>query len=116
MAVPSIVQTASGQNGGGATTLDLTFTSGTTAGNFLVAAIAVRGGSGVTITPPTGWSLVRRIDNGTTISLAVYSKRDFTGLPTFTWTFSSTQKASGGIREVANVDAKIGRASCRERV
>ncbi|MEA3167002.1 MAG: hypothetical protein QOJ26_1886, partial [Thermoplasmata archaeon] len=38
------------------------------AGDFLVAYLAVRGGTGTTITPPTGWTLVSRTDQGTTIS------------------------------------------------
>lgn len=69
----------------------------------MIAAIAVRGGSGTTITPPTGWNLIRRIDNGTTISLALYSRVNQSGAATtYTWNFSPSQKASGGIREIAD--------------
>ncbi|MDQ3540403.1 MAG: hypothetical protein M3440_06915, partial [Chloroflexota bacterium] len=97
-----VLQTASNHNGGGATTLDLTFAAAPTSGNLMVAAISVRGGSGVTITPPTGWTLLRRIDQGTTLSLAIYTRLNQAGaVSVYSWTFSAAQKASGGIREIA---------------
>jgi len=68
----SRVQTiASGNN---SPTVTATWPAATTAGNLLVAIVAVRGGTARTITPPAGlgWTLARRSDNGTTISTAIY--------------------------------------------
>ncbi|HXF81625.1 MAG TPA: hypothetical protein VNN19_02575, partial [bacterium] len=75
----------------------------------MVAAIAVRGGAGTGVTPPTGWTLVpggsNPIDNGTALRLAVYYKVAGAAEPaSYTWTFTSTEKASGGIQAYANVD------------
>ena len=47
--------------------------TGVAANDILIAQIAVRGGSNTTITPPAGWSLVRRDNQSTTIAQAIYS-------------------------------------------
>ncbi|MEI7741593.1 MAG: fibronectin type III domain-containing protein [bacterium] len=68
------VKTVTGSNNG-ATTVAATWPGATTAGNLLVAIIAVRGGTGTTITPPggLGWTLAgARANNGTTIGTAIY--------------------------------------------
>jgi hypothetical protein len=57
-----------------ATSINATRPAGTLADDVMVAAIAVRGGTGTTITPPLGWTLVRRTDSTTTISQAIYWK------------------------------------------
>ncbi len=59
-----------------AATTSLTINRPTTNGTrvLLLAQLSIRGGTGVTITPPAGWALVKRIDNGTVVALAVYSK------------------------------------------
>lgn len=94
-----------GNNGGGAATLTINKPGGVVANDVMVAAISVRGGSATTITPPAGWTLVRAIDNGTTIRMAVYFKVATGGEPaSYTWTFDSSQKASGGIQAYSNVD------------
>lgn len=41
----------------------------------LIAAVLVAGGSGATVTPPTGWSTVVAVNLSTTIRLVVLSKR-----------------------------------------
>lgn len=41
----------------------------------LIALIAVAGGSGATITAPSGWTLITSVDSGTDIKLAAYRKR-----------------------------------------
>ena len=41
--------------------------------DVMIAQISVRGGSNTTITPPTGWNLVRRDNQSTTIAQAIYS-------------------------------------------
>lgn len=41
---------------------------------LLVATLAVRGGSGSTVTPPAGWTLVNRVDQGSNVALATYRR------------------------------------------
>ena len=72
---------------------------------LLVAVISVVGGTGITITPPSGWTLIRRSNSGTDLALATYWKRSAPGdAETFTWTITSGI-ASGGI--MAYVDANV---------
>ncbi len=81
--------------------------SGTTANDVMIASIAVQPSS-VTITAPSGWTLIRRMDNntGTTNSLAVYRKTDGGSEPSsYTWTLSSLDHAAGGIQSFSGVDA-----------
>ncbi|MDQ7843058.1 MAG: pilus assembly PilX N-terminal domain-containing protein [Armatimonadota bacterium] len=96
-------------NGGGSTTLTIARPAGLAADDVMIAAIAVVGGSTTGITPPAGWTLVpggaNPIDNGTTLRLAVYYKVAGTAEPAnYTWTFSASRKASGGIQAYRNVD------------
>jgi len=80
--------------------------AGTVAGDVLVAAIAVRPWT-ATITPPTGWTLVRRVDNatGNTSSLAVYRRVAVAGEPAgHTWTFSSSNGSAGAVAGFLGVD------------
>lgn len=58
----------------GSTGLSLAKPGSVAVGDLLVAAIAVRGGTGIFIFPPTGWGLIARQDNGTGPALAVYIK------------------------------------------
>ena len=63
------------RNGGGnASTITLLAPTSYVQGDLMIATISTRGGSGVTITPDAGWTLIRRVDNSTTLSLAVYWK------------------------------------------
>jgi urease accessory protein UreH len=59
----------------GATALTITKPSGIASGDALIAAIAVKPNT-ATITPPSGWSLIRRTDqaSATANSQAIYSK------------------------------------------
>ena len=72
---------------------------------LLVAVVAVVGGTGITITAPTGWTLIRRSNSGTDVALATYWMRSAPGdAETFTWTITSGI-AAGGI--MAYVDANV---------
>jgi len=86
--------------------------TGTVAGDFMVAAIGVQDDS-VTITPPSGWTLVRRMDqaSGTDNSLAVYTKAAGASEPaSYTWAVSGTNYAHavGGIQSFSGVDTTNG--------
>jgi hypothetical protein len=72
----------------------------------LIASIGVRPSS-VTIIPPAGWTLVRRINNAnaTANSLAVYRKVAAAAEPgSYGWTVSGATFAVGGIQAFFNVD------------
>lgn len=89
---------------GGAATLVLNKPSGTIAGSFLLAAVTVDGGSGTSITAPSGWNLVRRTNNGTNVGVATYSKFASAAEPS-TYSFAlTTARATGGIIRYSGVD------------
>lgn len=80
--------------------------TGTVQNDVMIASIAVRA-STVTITPPSGWTLVRRMDNAdsTANSLAVYRLVAGASEPAdYTWTFSPAAMAAGGIQTFSGVD------------
>jgi hypothetical protein len=76
--------------------------------DLMIAAIGFAPDTAV-ITPPAGWTLVRRIDNsagpGTNNSLAVYRKVHAVTEPTsYAWTFSANVTVVGGIQAYSGVD------------
>jgi MSHA biogenesis protein MshQ len=86
--------------------------AGTVSGDFMVAAIGVQDDS-VTITPPSGWTLVRRTNqgSGTDNSLAIYTKAAGGSEPwSYTWTItgSNYSHAVGGIQSFSGVDTTNG--------
>ena len=88
----------------GATTLILTAPASISEGDFLVANIVVSGGGTITITPPTGWTLRLRTNNGNFIGLASYYKIATASEPgSYTWTLTNT-RAAGGIARYTGVD------------
>jgi len=88
-------------------TVVATWPASTTAGNLLVAVVSFRGGSGVTITPPTAspaWTLAVRSDNSTTISTAIYYIANASAQSgASTWTLSSSQNATLSLIEYSGV-------------
>jgi RHS repeat-associated protein len=90
----------------GVTSLTINKPSGTAQNDVMIASIAVRPSS-ASITPPSGWTLVSREDQntGTTNSLAVYRKVAGASEPAdYTWTFSTSTGAAGGIQSFSGVD------------
>lgn len=80
--------------------------TGTAAGDVLVAAIGVRPHT-ATITPPAGWTLVRRMDNSNpnSNSLAVYIRVAGASEPaSYSWNLSGFAHAVGGIQAFSGVD------------
>jgi hypothetical protein len=59
---------------GNVSTINLAKPTAVVEGDVMLAHITVEGGSGVTITAPTGWTLVVRTNNGSDIANAVYRK------------------------------------------
>lgn len=95
---------ASSAAGDRVTSLTITKPAGVVDNDVMIAAIGYDGGSSVTLTPPAGWSLVRRIDNGTAIGLAVYRKVALGEGASYTWTIDLTMDMFGGIQAYAGVD------------
>lgn len=91
----------------GITTLVLATPVGTVAGDVMVAAVAIRPDT-ATITPPAGWTLLRRVDNSNSNanSLAVYQRTAAASEPaSHSFTFSSSTGSAGGIQAFGGVDA-----------
>ena len=59
-------------NSANTTTIVLVAPAGVAATDVVEAVIFVSDGTGTSITPPTGWTLVNRTDNGTVGGMAVY--------------------------------------------
>lgn len=87
-----------------ATTVSATWPQTTVAGNLLIAIVGVRGGTGVTITPPAGWLLATRSNNGTNVATAIYYRENAPAISgAISWTFSSTQNATLTLAEYTGI-------------
>jgi hypothetical protein len=87
------------------TTLVVATPAGTTAGDLLLAAVTVRGGTSPTVTAPAGWALVRSDAISTTVAQYVYRRLAGSTEPaTWTWTFSKSESAAGTVSAFAGVD------------
>ena len=99
--------TSAGATGGG-TTLTISNPTGTLSGDVLIASFTFTGGTNTNFTGggiPAGWNLIRRTDNGTTMSLITYYKVAGSSEPnSYAWTFSSSVRAAGAIQRFQNVD------------
>ena len=87
-------------------TLTITKPSGTAANDVLIASVAVAPSS-VAISPPSGWTLVRRMDNAgpTSNSLAVYYKVAGGSEPaSYAWSVSGASFSVGGVQGFTGVD------------
>jgi hypothetical protein len=104
---PATVRSVSSAGNMGATTLVILKPVGVVQGDFLIASVTVR--DNPTITAPLGWNLVRKDPLlATTITQAIFSKVAGASEPaSYTWTFSSVQKASGGIIAYVGVDETV---------
>lgn len=85
-----------------ASTLAIPTPTGVSSGDVLVAAVGVRGGSSVTVTPPPGWSLIRTDNSTSSTQLSSYWRAAGPSEPpSHTWNFTSssgspTSKAAAG--------------------
>jgi hypothetical protein len=94
--------------------------AGVQPGDAMIAQIAVRGGTGTTITLPAGWTLLLRTNRAGSIGQAVY-RRIVPPSPaepaTYTWNFTAGNDAAGGIAaysgvsQVTPVDASGGQGN-----
>jgi hypothetical protein len=83
---------------GAATSLALTVPSGTQAQDLMIAEVSYGGGAGATVTEPAGWTVIS--ENFVTGQgwLGVYYRLANSSEPaTYTWNFSASAQAAGGI-------------------
>jgi hypothetical protein len=101
---PAIVFKASSTAGNMGMTASLAIPKpvGAVAGDFLLAQVTVR--DNPTITAPAGWTFVRADMRSPGLKQAIYWRVAGAEPGPYTWTFSSTQFASGGIVAYAGVD------------
>ncbi|MBL8751500.1 MAG: Ig-like domain-containing protein, partial [Planctomycetes bacterium] len=88
------------------TSLVISAPTGTAENDVLVAGIAIRPQT-ATVTPPSGWTLVRRLDNsgGAGNSLLVFTRVAGASEPSsYTWSTSSSTGTVGGIAAFRFVD------------
>jgi hypothetical protein len=80
--------------------------SGTASGQVLIAQIAARGGAGLTLSAPSGWSLIRRDNSAGVISQAAYIHVVSSAAEpsSYTWTFNAGNDAAGGIASYLGVN------------
>ena len=85
-----------------ATSLTIPAPAGVASGDVMVASIGIRGT--VTITPPSGWSLVRTdMSTESIIRQDVFVKVAGAEPASYTWNFSTNQPAAGGILAFSGV-------------
>jgi len=100
------VRGSSSASSASGTTLSLTTPALTLVGDVLIAAIAVRP-QGASITPPAGWTLVRRSDStgGASNSLAIYTRLAVVAEPaTHDFVLSTSTGSAGGLVALREVD------------
>ncbi len=92
-------------NATGSTSIALTMPTGATANDVLVAVITVRGGTGVTISPPSGWTQRTTNDSTTVLKSATFTgTQSSVGSGPYTFTLSSSQKAAAVVVAYSGVD------------
>ena len=78
--------------------------SGVVIGDFMLVQIAFLGGESISIEAPSGWTLVRRDDQGTAIGSALYYRFAQPSEPALpTWGFSQNVSANAGLTVYSNV-------------
>ncbi len=85
-----------GNNGSGSSSLTLN-TTGTDAGDVMVAQVTVRGGTATSVATPAGWSAITpRYSTASHVSSWLFYRVATASEPgSYTWSFNSSQQASG---------------------
>jgi hypothetical protein len=87
------------------TSLDIAAPGGTNNGKLLIAAVAVDGAAGPTLTAPAGWNLLSAVNGGGQVGMAVWWK--FAGATepaTYTFSWTGTERAYGWIMRFAGAN------------
>jgi Flp pilus assembly protein TadG len=89
-----------------ASALTLAVPLGVVSGNLLLAQIGFEKGSDIVITPPVGWTLVRRTNNGADVGVAVYRRFAGAAEPAdYGWNFNIQTQSAGAILAYSGVHA-----------
>jgi hypothetical protein len=95
---------AASTNATNTTSLSINVPAGTAANDVMIASIGLRPAT-ASISTPSGWTLVRRVDNSGGVSLAVFHRVAGSGEPaSHTWTLGGQTYAAGGIKSFSGVD------------
>lgn len=79
-----------------------------TSGDVMVAQLTFSGGTNAVITAPAGWTLIRRDNNSTYVSSAIYYHVVVTNEPdAYIWTFTTVEAISGGIADFSGVNTSM---------
>lgn len=90
MAVAQRTATSTNTGSSAATSLVLNAPTGTSSGDYMETILTLNGGSGITVTPPSGWTLLNRTNNTTVLGQAIYYRIAGGSEPsTYTWTITS---------------------------
>ena len=91
---------------------------GVAPGDIMLAQVAVRGGAGQILTPPAGWSLIRRDADPTMILQGIYTHVVGPSEPvSYTWNFDAGNDAAaaiadfGGVNTITPIDSNNGQAN-----
>ncbi len=102
-------------NGTGSTGITIPKPTGTQAGDVLIAQVVVNSVAAA-ITPPSGWTLIRRVKSSSDIKQVTFYRIASASEPAFyRWSFGTTQAATGaiaafaGVSPVTPVDASSGK-------
>jgi len=81
--------------------------NGTTAGDLLVVGLTFEKGTGVTsLNPPSGWTLIRRTNQGSDVGMATFSKvAGASEVGPYIFTMNNTPKWAVGISRITGADA-----------
>lgn len=71
--------------------------SGTQNGDVLIAQVGCTGGTGATITPPSGWTLIRSDDSTTVIKMSLYYRIASSEPASYNWTVDTTRSIIGNM-------------------
>lgn len=86
------------------TSLPVDKPGGVAEGDFLLAQIMFRKGTDIAVTAPSGWTLLRRDDNGQDIGSAIYYKLAGDAEPSeYTWVFNQGGGVNAGILAYSGV-------------
>jgi RHS repeat-associated protein len=100
--------TTASTGSGTATSITVARPTGTQTGDQLLAVVGVHGGTELTLTTPTGWTLIDSRSQNTNVRLGLYRRLATADDPTewtFTWTGATpSRKAVGAISAYTGVD------------
>jgi hypothetical protein len=105
-AAVGLVAAESAQNAAGATTLVVTKPSGVVEGNVMVATVTVKETGAVT--PPSGWTAILNLTQGTALRQVTYYKVATASEPSsYSWSLGTSRAASGGIADYSGVNPTV---------